>query len=120
MVELSSMNDTFHDRRLVIDLDGTICEQTAGGAAYWKARPKQDVIDTVNSYYNSGWYVTVHTARGMRSCNGDIRLVKALYEEKTHKWLVDHGVHYHQLIMGKPAGDRYVDDRGVRPDEFVR
>jgi len=32
------------------------------------------------------------------------------------KW----GLEYHKLIMGKPAGDVYIDDKGVRADDFFQ
>jgi capsule biosynthesis phosphatase len=113
------MNDPYNDRRLVMDLDGTLCEQTKGGAEYWDAAPKKDVIDRVNRLYDEGWHITIHTARGMRTCNGDVQKVRELYEQKTLDWLILNGVWFDDLIMGKPVGDKYVDDRSVRPDEFV-
>lgn len=106
-------------RLLVIDLDGTLCEQTTGGDAYWSAKPRQDVIDKVNQLYDEGWHVTIHTARGMRTCKNDIKKVIELYEEKTRDYLIENGVWFHELIMGKPPGDRYVDDRGMTPEEFI-
>jgi capsule biosynthesis phosphatase len=113
------MNDPYHDRRLVMDLDGTLCEQTAGGDAYWTAKPKKDVIAMVNRCYDEGWHITIHTARGMRTHNGDVKKIVELYAEKTHDWLIDNGVWFHELLFGKPPGDRYVDDRSMRPDEFA-
>jgi capsule biosynthesis phosphatase len=106
-------------RLLVIDLDGTLCEQTAGGDAYWDAKPKQEVIDKVNQLFDEGWHITIYTARGMRTCKNDVERVNSLYRKKTIDWLIKNGVWFSDLIMGKPAGDIYVDDRGMRPDEFV-
>lgn len=113
------MNDKYHGRRLVVDLDGTLCEQTAGGPAYAAAKPIKEVIEKVNRMYDEGWHVTIHTARGMRTYNGHVGRVKWHLEPMTRAWLQVNGVRYHELIMGKPAGDKYVDDRGVRPDEFI-
>jgi capsule biosynthesis phosphatase len=107
------------DKLLVIDLDGTICEQTTGGDAYWTAKPKQDVIDRVNELYGQGWYVTIHTARGMRTCHSDLKDVERRFRMGTENWLVMHMVKYDDLIFGKPPGEMYVDDRGMTPDEFV-
>lgn len=114
------MNDPYHDRRLVMDLDGTLCEQTAGGDAYWTAKPNQDVIDRVNRMYDEGWHITIHTARGMRTFNGDAKKAHDAYYDKTLDWLIEHGVWFDVLMFGKPAGDKYVDDRSIRPDEFAR
>jgi len=36
--------------------------------------------------------------------------------EMTTAWLKDHGVKYHQLMMGKPVGDVWIDDRAMHYD----
>jgi len=33
--------------------------------------------------------------------------------EMTTAWLKAHGVKYHQLMMGKPVGDVWIDDRAI-------
>ena len=38
----------------------------------------------------------------------------ALTEAQLGEW----GVKYHQLILGKPSGDLYIDDKGVKDGEF--
>ena len=35
------------------------------------------------------------------------------------KWLYFNDVKYHELIMGKPAGDYYIDDKNLSIDQFV-
>ena len=104
--------------RLVVDLDGTLCEQTAGGDAYALAKPHQVVIDKVNQLYDSGWHVTIHTARGMATF-GMKELAEDKYWDVTGRWLNDNGVKYHELVFGKPAGDYYIDDKGLGIAEFV-
>ena len=34
--------------------------------------------------------------------------------EMTTAWLKEHKVKYHQLIMGKPIGDVWIDDRALQ------
>jgi len=36
----------------------------------------------------------------------------------TVKQLNDWGVKYHQLFLGKPAGDIYIDDKGMRDVDY--
>lgn len=103
---------------LVIDLDGTLCEQTAGGDAYWTAKPNWPVIEKVRKLFESGWHVTIYTARGMRTFLGG-REAKRAYGKKTRKWLRDHDVPYHRLKFGKPPADLYIEDKGMTPDEFA-
>jgi len=103
---------------LVMDMDGTICEQMHGDG-YFIARPIQFVIDKMRSYKLKGWDIVIHTARGMGRYDGNIARIEFEFRYKTEKWLRDHGVPYDKLIFGKPAGDIYVDDKGIVPDDFA-
>ena len=52
-----------------------------------------------------------------RSGNSVTYAHKVFYEftkEQLHGW----GVKYHQLFLGKPAGDIYFDDKGVKDEDF--
>ena len=40
------------------------------------------------------------------------------FENLTHKQLKDWEVKFHSLFMGKPAGDIYVDDKGIQDINF--
>ena len=42
------------------------------------------------------------------------------YYQLTYKQLTDWGVKFNSLFMGKPAGDLYVDDKGIKDEEFFR
>ena len=39
-----------------------------------------------------------------------------LTESQLDRW----GCKYHQLILGKPSGDHYIDDKGIDLDEFFK
>ena len=45
---------------------------------------------------------------------------KAIEEfyDLTKKQLEDWGVEYHQLFLGKPSGDYYIDDKGIKDEDF--
>jgi len=104
-------------KRLVVDLDGTICRQVSSDK-YHLAAPIADVIRKVNAFYDAGWHVTVFTARGMATY-GDHYAAWTAHGPMTERWLTDNGVKFDQLLFGKPAGDIYVDDRGLTPQFFV-
>jgi hypothetical protein len=36
--------------------------------------------------------------------------------DQINKW----GVKYHQLILGKPSGDFYIDDKGMNANDFFK
>jgi len=100
----------------VFDIDGTIC--TSANSEYEKATPLKDRIKKVNKMYKDGHTVIFLTARGMgRSENSAAYANKAFYEF-TKKQLDSWGVKYHSLFLGKPAGDFYIDDKGINANNF--
>lgn len=108
----------FPYRKIVVDIDGTLCEDTKG-LNYDDAPPKRDVITWVNELHAAGIYVIIFTARGMHSCNGDVEMIEQRFRHITTRWLERHGVMFDRLVFGKPSADVYLDDKGLRPDELV-
>jgi len=104
---------------LVMDLDGTICEQTSGGEDYFSAKPIRVVIDKMKEFRLNGWSIIIYTARFMNRYGGDSTKIPFDYYARTEWWLKDNDVPFDKLVFGKPAGDIYVDDKGMRPDEFA-
>jgi len=104
--------------KYVFDLDGTLCSNTEGD--YLKASPYAERIQYVNHLYESGSQITIFTARGMGSTgNNQIQAINKYFsmtEQQLKKW----GIKYHNLILGKPCGDYYVDDKGVNDVEFFK
>lgn len=103
----------------VFDLDGTICTQQKSGE-YHLAKPIPEMIQKVNDLYDQGHKIVIHTARGMNTYHGFVELVEQALLEPTHDWLETNGVRYHELYMGKPPGDFYIDDKGVNSVDFIR
>lgn len=60
--------------------------------------------------FEDGWTIIIFTARGTLSGLDHRDLTK----RQLSKW----GVKHHQLILGKPAADLYVDDKGVSDASF--
>ncbi len=105
--------------RYVVDIDGTICtpgktEETR----YTEALPIQDRIDKINKLYDEGHTIVYLTARGMGRFNNIVDLATQEFYELTEIQLSLWGCKYHQLFLGKPSGDFYIDDKGVHSDEF--
>lgn len=100
----------------VFDIDGTIC--TLSDGKYENAIPDKDRIEKINSLYDNGNTIIFQTARGMgRFKNDKNKAIKSFYEF-TVKQLKDWGVKYHELYLGKPAGDIYIDDKGINDENF--
>jgi|TARA_R100000027_G_scaffold44765_1_gene33800 hypothetical protein len=107
--------------RYVIDIDETIC--TPGPTEemrYEQAMPIQDRIDKINKLYDEGHTIVYLTARGMGRYKNNADLAKKKFYEFTEIQLSLWGCKYHQLFLGKPSGDYYVDDKGVNSDDFFR
>lgn len=92
----------------VIDIDGTICSNTYG--KYENATPFDDRISVINKLYKDGNIIKFFTARGSTT-NKD-------WSELTKKQLSDWGVNYHELIMGKPEGDVFIDDKAFNSENW--
>ena len=116
-------------KRLIIDLDHTLCvpqdgaDQGADPAAKYKAAlPRRDVIEQVRRYREDGFAVVIHTSRNMRTYAGDVEAIRANTLPVILDWLAAHDVPFDDVIVGKPwcgFDGFYIDDRAVRPSEFV-
>ena len=109
-------------KRYCVDIDGTICSPTVG-RDYHKAKPWENRIDALNKLYNEGNYIIYFTARAMCRFSKHPHSIasekaKEVLFELTEKQLKDWGCKYHELIMGKPHADYFIDDKGINSDEF--
>ena len=92
------------------DIDGTLCTNTEGD--YEKAEPFPDVIAEVNRLFAEGHKILLYTARG--STTGIV------WRDFTERQLKDWCVNYHQLYMGKPTADLYIDDKAIESAVWKR
>lgn len=108
-------------RTIVMDIDDTISFSKSVGtvAGYTGAIPNLPIIQTMQRLAAEGYEFVLHTARGWISCNEDPVAAEAKYREQIEEWLERYEVPYTKLIFGKPYGILYVDDKSMRPDEFL-
>ncbi len=87
--------------QLIIDIDGTICteEKTYSRSL---AKPLEGAVASINALYEQGHTIIFYTARTWMEF------------EMTTDWLKRNGFKYHQLVMGKPIGDIWIDDRALQ------
>jgi uncharacterized HAD superfamily protein len=90
------------------DIDGTIC--VTPGTDYRHSVPITERIAQINLLFEQGHTVIFFTARG--STTG------LDWKELTESQLALWGVKYHELIMGKPSADLYIDDKGRNDVDF--
>lgn len=102
--------------KYVFDLDGTLCTFTNGN--YFEALPINYRISQLNELYEKGHYIVIATARGMGSSGNNKSVAEEKWLELTKKQLQEWEISYHELHMGKPAGDIYIDDKGISDKDF--
>ena len=103
-------------KRYCFDIDGTICTNTWGD--YERAVPNYQRINFVNSLYDAGNHVIYFTARGMGTYHDNATQADARWRELTELQLRIWNCKYHELIMGKPSADYYIDDKAVNSNDF--
>jgi len=103
-------------RRLVVDIDDTISVTTSRD---WEnAKPNIPLINKLNNLKLNGWTVDYYTARGSISCKTRTE-AKEKYESIILKWFKENGVLFDTLSFEKPLAAYYIDDKAIRPDEFL-
>jgi hypothetical protein len=100
----------------VFDIDGTLCSLTDGN--YENSMPYVDRIEHVNKLYEAGNRIIIFTARGMRRFCGDSKKSHDQFYDSTYKQLESWGLKFHQLRLGKPEGDLFIDDKGVNDEDY--
>ena len=107
-------------KSLIIDLDGTITK--ADTSDYKNVKPNLEIIRQLRTYREQGFTITIHTARNMRTYEGNVDKINIHTLPVIIEWLTKHEVPYDEIIVGKPwCGHEgfYIDDRAVRPSEFA-
>ena len=93
--------------RLVVDIDDTILTAKLVNGHYEIGDYNDDLIATVNRHYDNGDVVIIWTGRHWNHLEDTLAQLRASR------------IKYHSLVMGKPVADLYIDDKAVRPDEFL-
>lgn len=112
----------YKDVCLIFDVDGTICPIKAEGESYSDLVPNKEMVDKIKGYKKQGAKIVFFSSRNMKTYNGNLGLINANTAPTMLKWLEKWGIPYDEIYFGKPwPGKRglYIDDRAVRPDEFL-
>ncbi len=105
------------------DIDGTLCPIKKKDEEYIDLVPFKEMIDKLREYKEGGAKIVLFTSRNMNSYGGNIGLINANTAKVLLQWLDKWEIPYDEVIYGKPwPGHKgfYVDDRTVRPDEFLK
>lgn len=105
------------------DIDGTLCPIKKKDEEYIDLVPYKEMLDKLKEYKEGGAKIVLFTSRNMNSYGGNIGLINANTAKVLLIWLDKWEIPYDEIIYGKPwPGHKgfYVDDRTVRPDEFLK
>ena len=107
----------------VFDIDGTICPIKKKEDKYEDLVPYRKMVEKMRFYKENGAKIILFTSRNMNSYGGNIGLINKNTAKVLLEWLDKCNIPYDEIIYGKPwPGHKgfYVDDRTVRPDEFLQ
>lgn len=113
----------FEGLTLIMDIDGTICPIKRKDQEYIDVVPYKEIVEKMQEYKAGGAKIVLYTSRNMNTYKGNLGMINANTAKVLMKWLEKWDIPYDEILYGKPwPGHRgfYVDDRCVRPDEFLK
>ena len=100
-------------------MDGVICDIKREGQSYAEVLPLPGAVEKITAMKNSGHTIIIHTARHMKTCDGNSGKVIARLGKITLDWLERYAIPYDELHFGKPWADIYVDDNALRFESWA-
>lgn len=98
---------------IFVDIDDTICyRENKAKLDYSEAIPHIERIKKINQLYKEGNTIVYWTARGT--------VTQKNWFQVTLKQLNDWKCKFHELRMGKPAYDLFIDDKNINSEEFFK
>ncbi len=107
----------------IVDIDGTLCPLKRPDQAYEDLVPYPKMVARLRYYHDRGAKIILYTSRNMNSYQGQLGLINKHTAKVLLSWLEKWDIPYDELLYGKPWPGKkgfYVDDRTVRPDEFLQ
>lgn len=112
----------YKDYSFICDIDGTLCPIKGRDECYEDIVPYLDMVERLRYYQENGAKIVLFTSRNMNSYGGNIGLINKNTAKILLAWLEKWDIPFDEIIYGKPWPGKkgfYVDDRTVRPDEFL-
>lgn len=113
----------YEDYSFVFDIDGTICPIKGKDEKYADLIPYTAMVEKIRWYKKQGARIVLFTSRNMNSYKGNLGVINKHTARILLDWLDKWEIPYDEILYGKPwPGHKgfYVDDRAVRPDEFMK
>ena len=106
---------------IIIDLDNTLTKDDSL-SSYKDKKPNIEVVNKLKSYKSLGFTITIFSARNMKTFEGNIGIINVKTLPEIIEWLEKNDIPFDEVLVGKPwcgEGGFYVDDKAIRPQEFV-
>lgn len=100
-------------QRFCFDLDNTLVTCPTVKGDYTTCQPIHKTIEFLRYLKNQGHYIIIHTARRMRTHNGNVNAVIKDIGLITLEQLQNFDIPYDEIQFGKPWADFYIDDLAV-------
>lgn len=113
----------FEGYTFVFDIDGTLCPIKKENEKYEEIVPFPEMVKKLKYYKENGARIVLYTSRNMNSFHGNIGLINKYTAAVLTAWLEKWQIPYDEIVYGKVwPGNKgfYVDDRTIRPDEFLK
>ena len=113
----------FKDLTFIFDIDGTLCPIKKEAEHYEDLIPYAHMIDRLRWYHDRGAKIILFTSRNMNTYKGNLGQINANTAKILLAWLEKWDIPFDELLYGKPWPGKngfYVDDRSIRPDEFLK
>jgi hydroxymethylpyrimidine pyrophosphatase-like HAD family hydrolase len=93
-------------KKYCFDIDDTILFSDFIDGKYILMDFDQEMVDIINKLYDDGNEVIIQTGRHWN------------HLAVTKKQLREKGLKYHTLVMGNMPVDYYINDKGIKPEDF--
>jgi capsule biosynthesis phosphatase len=102
-------------RRFCFDLDNTLVTYPQIDGDYSSVLPIKKAVEYVRFLKSHGHTIIIHTARRMKTHNGNVNAVVADIGKVTIETLEKFNIPYDEICFGKPYADFYIDDLSANP-----
>lgn len=112
-----------HQLTFVFDIDGTLCPIKKKNEKYEDLVPYPDMVKKIQEYKSEGAKIVFFTSRNMNSFDSNLGKINVVTGKIIFDWLDKWKIPYDEVFFGKPWPGHngfYVDDRTIRPDEFMK
>ena len=107
---------------IVVDIDNTLTLPKGKLEDYSSVKVSTLLKSKLEKFKSMGYWIILSTSRNMRTYNGNIGLIMKHTAPVLIDWLAANEIPYDEIHFGKPwCGDNgfYIDDRAIRPREFL-